>query len=56
MLLAAQSAELFKKEAQHFSPLLLPAQPHARAIAARTLHEVFGAKMLPWLIGGALAC
>ena len=21
-------------------------------IAARTLHEVYGAKMLPWLIGG----
>ena len=52
MLLAATSGEVFKQEAQQYSPLLAAQQPGARLIAARTLHEVFGAKMLPWLIGG----
>lgn len=52
MLLAASSAELLKREGQLYTPLLLPAQPAARAIAAAMLHESFGAKMLPWLIGG----
>ena len=52
MLLAATCGELFKKEAQQYAPLLAAQQPAARLIAARTLHEVFGAKMLPWLIGG----
>jgi hypothetical protein len=52
MLLAATSGEIFKKEVQQYSPLLAAQQPGARLIAARTLHEVFGAKMLPWLIGG----
>ena len=56
MLLAATSGEIFKKEAQQYSPLLAAQQPGARLVAARTLHEVFGAKMLPWLIGGKQCC
>lgn len=51
-LLAAATSELFKKEVQGYSPLLVAQQPAARLIAARTLHEVYGARMLPWLIGG----
>ncbi|PRW45372.1 hypothetical protein C2E21_5977 [Chlorella sorokiniana] len=51
MLLAASCAELYKQEATVYAPLLAPAQPAARVIAARSLHEVYGAKMLPWLIG-----
>ncbi|PSC73790.1 hypothetical protein C2E20_3044 [Micractinium conductrix] len=51
MLLAASSAELFKKEATQYSPLLQAQAPGARATAARVLHEVYGARMLPWLIG-----
>ncbi|KAL4439477.1 hypothetical protein ABPG77_008806 [Micractinium sp. CCAP 211/92] len=50
-LLAAATSELFKKEVQGYSPLLVAQQPAARLIAARTLHEVYGARMLPWLIG-----
>lgn len=52
MLLAASCAELFKREAATYSPLLAAHQPQARVVAAATLHEVYGAKMLPWLIGG----
>lgn len=55
-LLAAATSELFKKEVQAYSPLLAPQQPAARLIAARTLHEVYGARMLPWLIGGGRPC
>ena len=49
---------LARLAAGHTAPALPPchllqAQPSARLIAARTLHEVYGAKMLPWLIGGA---
>ena len=55
MLLAASSAELFKKEATQYSPLLQAQAPGARATAARVLHEVYGARMLPWLIGGKAA-
>lgn len=51
-LLAAATSELFKTEVQSYSPLLAAQQPAARLIAARTLHEVYGARMLPWLIGG----
>ncbi|EFN53089.1 hypothetical protein CHLNCDRAFT_137406 [Chlorella variabilis] len=51
MLLAASCAELFKREAATYSPLLAAHQPQARVVAAATLHEVYGAKMLPWLIG-----
>lgn len=50
-LLAAATSELFKTEVQSYSPLLAAQQPAARLIAARTLHEVYGARMLPWLIG-----
>lgn len=39
-----------------YSPLLLGHLPGARAVAAAALHEIYGAKMLPWLIGGALRC
>ncbi|KAL4437302.1 hypothetical protein ABPG75_004441 [Micractinium tetrahymenae] len=51
MLLAAATSELFRKEVQSYSPLLALQQPAARLVAARTLHEVYGARMLPWLIG-----
>ena len=52
VLLAAKTSELMRRESGEYSPLLLPHQPAARIVAARTLHELFGAKMLPWLISG----
>lgn len=52
MLLAAASTELFRAEAATYAPLLTAHQPAARRIAAAALHEVYGARMLPWLIGG----
>ena len=52
MLLAAACSELLRREAQQYSPLLMGHLPGARVVAARTLHELYGAKMLPWLIGG----
>ena len=52
MLLAAATGELLRVEHGKFSPLLLPFDTAARGVAARTLHELFGARMLPWLISG----
>lgn len=50
VLLAAATGELLRVEHGKFSPLLLPFDTAARGVAARTLHELFGARMLPWLI------
>lgn len=52
MLLAASTGEILRTECSKYAPLLLPYQAGTRAVAARTLHELFGAKMLPWLIAG----
>lgn len=52
MLLAAAAGEVLQTEFSKFSPLLLPYVASCRAVAARTLHELYGAKMLPWLIAG----
>ena len=51
-LLAAATAELLSSEATGHSPLLAAYAPDARAAAARHLHELYGARMLPWVISG----
>lgn len=53
LLLAASAGEVLRVELAKYSPLLLPAVANARAVAAAELHELYGAKMLPWLINGA---
>jgi hypothetical protein len=54
-LLAAATSEFLRSEFNEYSPLILPHYPAARKTAARTLHGLFGSRMLPWLVGvGAL--
>ena len=50
-LLAVGTGELLKSEFNEYSPLSLPHLATARMVAAHALHELFGARMLPWLVG-----
>jgi hypothetical protein len=49
-LLATETVALLHVERSKFMPTLRQYQPAAAAIAADTLHELYGAKMLTWLI------
>lgn len=49
-LLATETAALLHVERNEFVPTLRRYQPAAAAIAADTLHELYGAKLLTWLI------
>lgn len=49
-LLATETVALLHEERNKFVPTLRRYQPAAAAIAADTLHELYGAKMLTWLI------
>lgn len=49
-LLATETSALLHVERNQFVPILRQYQPAAAAIAADTLHELYGAKMLTWLI------
>lgn len=49
-LLLAASKRLLEEEYARFSPLLLQTLPEARMAAGAEVHEIMGAKFLPWLI------
>ncbi len=49
-LLATETMALLHVEINKFVPTLRQYQPAAAAIAADTLHELYGAKLLTWLI------
>ena len=49
-LLATETAALLHTERTRYVPVLRQYQPAAMAIVSATLHELYGAKMLGWLI------
>lgn len=53
-LLATETAEMLKAECAEYTPVLAARLPGARAVAAATLHRLFGARLLPWLLSGKL--